>query len=139
FGTTTLRLEERVYHDTWDLNASSTDFRYMMDLSRHLRVWPHGRFHIQSGTNFYQLAYGATIDPRGEVLLPTYRTGDRELSPLFTATGGGGARIALGEPEGEVKYGVTVVGDVMYTRYLNSLYVRSRTAIYGSIAFDVEF
>lgn len=135
----TLRIEERLYHDTWDMNATSTDVRYMIDLSRHLRVWPHGRFHAQTGANFYYLAYGAELDVNGGVTLPTYRTGDRELSPLITGTGGGGARIGLGEPEGSIKYGITFVGDVMYTRYLNSLYVRSRTAVYGAVGFDVEF
>ena len=48
-------------------------------------------------------------------------------------------RIGLGEPEGEVKYGITLVGDVMYTRYLKALYVTTRTAVYGSVGFDVEF
>lgn len=138
-GNATLRLEERLYVDTWGLKASSTDGRYMVDLSRHLRVWPHARLHAQTGTNFYQLAYSAILDPNGEIILPTYRTGDRELSPLLTATAGGGVRLGLGEPEGNVKYGITFVGDVMYTRYLKSLYVTTRTAVYGAVGFDVEF
>lgn len=135
----TLRLEQRFYYDTWGLKASSTDARYMVDLSRHLRVWPHLRAHAQSGVNFYQLAYSALLDPNGGITVPLYRTGDRELAPLITGTGGGGVRIGLGEPEGEVKYGITIVGDVMYTRYLKSLYVTTRTAVYGSVGFDVEF
>jgi hypothetical protein len=45
----------------------------------------------------------------------------------------------LGEPEGAIKYGITFVGDVMYTRFLNSIYITSRTAVYGSVGFDVEF
>jgi len=135
----TLRLEQRFYTDTWGLKATSTDSRYMVDLSRHLRVWPHLRFHGQTGVNFYQLAYSAILDANGGVTLPLFRTGDRELSPLITATAGGGIRIGLGEPEGEAKYGITIVGDVMYTRYLKSLYVTARTAVYGSVGFDVEF
>ncbi len=135
----TIRLDQRFYVDTWDLKASSTDGRYMVDLSRHLRVWPHLRIHAQTDTNFYNLAYSAILDPGGQIVVPLYRTGDRELSPLITATAGGGVRLGLGEPEGEVKYGITLVGDVMYTRYLKALYVTSRTAVYGSIGFDVEF
>ena len=137
--TSTLRLEQRFYLDTWGLKATSTDMRYMVDLSRHLRVWPHARIHAQTGVNFYQLAYSANLDPNGGLTLPLYRTGDRELAPLLTGTGGGGLRIALGEPEGEIKYGITLVGDVMYTRYLKALYVTTRTAVYGSVGFDVEF
>lgn len=138
-SSSTLRLEERFYVDTWGLKGSSTDARYMVDLSRHLRVWPHFRLHAQTAANFYQLAYSAILDPNGGIILPTYRTGDRELAPLLTGTAGGGVRLALGEPEGEVKYGITFVGDVMYTRYLKALYVTTRTAVYGSVGFDVEF
>jgi hypothetical protein len=140
----TLRVEERFYVDTWGLKASSTDSRYMVDLSRHLRVWPHARLHAQTDTNFYSLAYTAILPqpadpPGGQIIVPLYRTGDRELSPLITLTGGGGVRLGLGEPEGEIKYGITFVSDVMYTRYLKALYVTSRTAVYGSVGFDVEF
>ncbi|HVH44739.1 MAG TPA: DUF3570 domain-containing protein [Labilithrix sp.] len=135
----TLRLDQRFYIDTWGMKATSTDSRFLVDLSRHLRVWPHFRFHAQTDTNFYLRAYPATLEPNGQVTLPLYRTGDRELSPLITATAGGGIRVSLGPPEGEVKYGITLVGDVMYTRYLSSLYVTTRTAVYGTLGFDVEF
>lgn len=135
----TLRLEQRFYVDTWGVKASSSDSRYMVDLSRRLRVWPHGRLHFQTSTNFYSRAYTAALGGDGAFVVPLYRTGDRELSPLLTVTAGGGTRLAIGEPEGDVKFGLTFVGDVMYTRFFNSLYVTSRTAIYGSVGFDVEF
>ncbi len=138
-GSSTFRIEERIYFDSWQTKASSTDARYMVDLSKHLRVWPHLRFHGQTGTNFYQLAYSGFVDQGGTLLLPTYRSGDRELAPLITVTGGGGARIALGNPEGEVQYGLNLAGDVMYTRFLKSLFVTTRTGVYGTVAFDVEF
>ncbi len=141
---TTFRIDQRFYNDTWGLKASSTDSRYMVDLSRNLRVWPHGRVHAQTDTNFYNLAYTAIVPQAnqpggGQIVVPLYRTGDRELSPLITLTAGGGVRLGLGNPEGEIKYGIMLVGDVMYTRYLNSIYLTSRTAIYGSAGFDVEF
>jgi tetratricopeptide (TPR) repeat protein len=138
-NSSTLRIEQRFYYDTWGMKATSTDSRYMVDLSRHLRVWPHLRIHGQTDTNFYNLAYSAILDPSGQIVVPLYRTGDRELSQLITTTLGGGARLGLGEPEGEVRYGLTFVADLMYTRYLKTLYVTSRTAVYGSIGFDVEF
>ena len=138
-SNSTLRIEERLYYDTWQTKASSTDARYMVDLSKHLRVWPHVRFHGQSNANFYHLAYSGFVDQNGTLILPTYRSGDRELAPLITVTGGGGSRIALGNPEGEIQYGVTLSGDVMYTRFLQSLYVTTRTGVYGTVAFDVEF
>jgi len=60
----TLRLEERLYADTWNMFASSTDARYMVDASRFIRLWPHFRFHVQNGASFYKLA-GLDVNLRG--------------------------------------------------------------------------
>jgi hypothetical protein len=140
FTSSTLRVEARIYYDTWATKALTADGRYMVDLSKHLRVWPHLRLHAQTGTSFYQRAYSAFTDVNtGQLILPTYRTGDRELAPMITVTAGGGTRIGLGEPEGDTKYGITITGDVMYSKFLNSLFVTTRTAVYGAVAFDVEF
>ncbi len=139
-GNATLRLEERLYLDTWATKATTTDVRYMVDLTRRLRLWPHLRFHAQTGTNFYQLAYAANTDPTiGPVTVFTYRSSDRELSPMVTTTLGGGVRIALGSLEGDIRYGLTFVGDLMYSYYFKSLFIKSRTGVYGTVAFDAEF
>lgn len=134
----TLRLEQRLYVDTWLTKATTTDARYVLDLSRHFRVWPHARLHAQTGADFYRLAYFATLD-QGTFVLPTYRTGDRELGPLVTVTGGGGTRILLSGPESKTLWGLNLSGDIMYSRFFESLFVRQRTAFYGSIGVDAEF
>jgi hypothetical protein len=140
FGTSTLRLDERLYIDTWQLKASTTDARYIIDASKRLRLWPHVRLNLQTGANFYQLAYGALTNPQtGSPAVPLYRSDDRELSPLVTVTGGGGARIALGSQEGKTQWGVNLSGDVMYTKYFDALYITYRTAVYGAIGIDAEF
>jgi tetratricopeptide (TPR) repeat protein len=140
FSGSTLRLEERLYYDTWSTKATTTDARYLIDVSKHLRVWPHGRLNLQTGTNFWALAYTGLTNPQtGAITVPTYRTTDRELSPLATVTAGGGARIALGAPEATVQYGVTIQGDVMYTRFFDAIFLTTRTAVYGSVGFDAEF
>ena len=85
FTSTTLRIDERIYYDSWQLKATTTDARYIIDAGKHLRIWPHVRLNAQSGANFYQLAYSANANPQTEqVSLPLYRTDDRELSPLIT-------------------------------------------------------
>ncbi len=139
FTTSTIRVEERIYYDTWGTKATSTDGRYIQDLGRYLRVWPHVRLHAQSAASFYQLAYSAIVAADGKITVPTYRSGDRELAPLVTVTAGGGSRIALGAPEGTTQFGLTISGDLMYTRFLNSLFVTTRTAFYGVVGFDAEF
>jgi hypothetical protein len=140
FTNTTLRLDERIYTDTWSLKASTTDLRYIMELGKTIRYWPHLRFNAQTGANFYQLAYSVATDPQAaSVTLPLYRTDDRELSPLITLTGGGGARVALSGSEAKTQWGLNVSGDVMYTKYFDTLFITFRTAVYGAIGIDAEF
>ena len=141
-NTSTVRAEERLYIDTWGIKATTTDVRYLYDLGSHLQVSGHARYHLQSGASFYHLAYEAILDEGGNaLLLRPYRTGDRELSPMMTITGGLGARIELGET-GETarpKYAIVLDGDVMWSKFFQSLYVESRTAVYGTVAFEVDF
>ena len=139
FSSTTLRVDARVYYDSWQLKAGTTDVRYVMDLSKRLRLWPHARVNAQTGTNFYKLAYGATVNPTSGVTVPLFRTDDRELSPLVTLTAGGGFRFALNGSEAKTQWGLNFATDVMYTKYFDALFISFRTAVYGSIGIDVEF
>jgi hypothetical protein len=135
----TIRIEERIYSDSWGIKASTTDGRYLHDLGEHLRVWPHLRLHAQTGAEFYQLAYGAAVETDGSLVIPQYRTTDRELSPMLAATVGGGARIALTGEKSETQLAIIVSGEVMYNRYLASLFIKSRTAVWGTVGFEAEF
>jgi hypothetical protein len=143
FSGATLRVEQRLYSDSWQLKATTTDGRYVVDLGRHFEIWPHLRFNAQTGTNFFQLAYSAAIDPTrgptGQLVVPLYRTTDREMSPLVSLTGGAGIRWQLSDPESKTQYGLTFQADGMYTKYFDSLYITQRSAIYGTLAFDAEF
>jgi hypothetical protein len=136
----TLRLEERLYADTWNMFASSTDARYMVDASRFIRLWPHFRFHVQNGASFYKLAYPLFSNPQtGQISAPTFRTTDRELAPMRAITGGGGARVALSKPEASTQTGITLTVDAMYSQYTQSLFINFRTSVYGALSFDAEF
>ncbi len=139
FSSTTLRIDQRVYYDSWQLKATTTDMRYVVDVSKRLRLWPHGRLNAQTGANFYRLAYGATVSPTQGVTVPLFRTDDRELSPLVTLTGGGGMRLGLNAPESKTQWGLNVSGDVMYTKYFDALFITFRTAVFGAIGLDAEF
>lgn len=138
FDMTTLRLDERLYADSWGILASSTDARVMIDLNRTVRVWPHGRFHVQKGASFYQLAYYGVANDTG-IDVPAYRTTDRELGALYTVTGGGGGRVALSQAEAKVQFALTLTADVMFTRFSESLYVNQRLGTYGVLSLDAEF
>jgi hypothetical protein len=98
------------------------------------------RLNAQTGANFYQLAYSVVTNPEtAQVTLPLYRSDDRELSPLITLTGGGGARIALTSSESKTQWGLNLSGDIMYTKYFDTLFITFRTAVYGALGIDAEF
>ncbi len=136
FATSTLRASERLYADTWSLKASTTDLRYLYDLRKDLRIWPHLRFHAQSAASFYQLAYVALENADGSLAIPALRSGDRELGPLVAVTGGGGIRYDFGARR---SFGISFNGDVVYTRFFKALFVKDRWGYFGALNFEAEF
>lgn len=140
YDGSTLRLEERFYDDDWGLVASTTDARWIFDLGKRFAVWPHTRLHVQKGTGFWQRAYVSQPGSDGlQFNLPLYRTGDRELGPLWTLEGGGGIRWYLG---GEVDPRTWQLGfsvDAMYTGYTDDIYITGRSGYLGSLTLEVEF
>jgi hypothetical protein len=131
----TLRLEERLYADTWALAATTTDARYMIDVSERVILWPHLRFHLQKGVSFWERAYTATdVDH-----LPTIRTGDRELSPLTNTGVGAGTRIALGKPGALQDWVFTASLDGTWTSFADALYVKDRFSGLGVVGLEVGF
>lgn len=127
----TLRADERLYIDSWGLKASTTDLRYLLDLSKALRVGPHARFNIQGPVDFWQRAYVAKQSSDGWEL-PKYRAGDRELGPLFGVTLGGGARFALSDI-----FAINVQIDGVYTQLLDHIYVYDRWGLFTATTLEI--
>jgi hypothetical protein len=141
FEGSTVRLEERLYDDDWGLFASSTDARWIFDLGNRFALCPHARFHVQSPTSFWEKAY-VSSNPNGDPAtwdLPLYRTGDRELGPLWTTGGGLGLRWYLGGVADPRTIQLGLSGDAMYTSFTNDLYLTSRTALLGALTFAAEW
>jgi hypothetical protein len=136
-GGSTIRVEERLYMDTWGIFGTTTDARWLHDATDRLRVWPHARLHFQTEAKFYQLAYEGIEGPNG-IETFRYRTGDRELSRMVSLTLGGGARYELSPAKATTKYAVLASGEVMLSHYFMSLYITGRTALYGTLGFEVE-
>jgi len=136
FESSTFKLEERVYGDDWALFASTTDARWIFDAGKRVGFWPHLRFHAQSAVSFWKRAYISGPSPGWD--LPVFRTGDRELGPLWNVTGGGGLYIYVGSDAEPQKARFTLQVDGMYTSFLDDLYLTSRSGILGSLAFQVE-
>lgn len=139
FGRSTIRVDERVYTDSWSVKASTTEARYFVDLSRRLRVWPRARVHAQTAAAFWQRAYTGTLAGDGLWVLPRLRTGDRELSPLITAGAGAGASFAFGpRTHPSLLTAVTQI-DVMHTEFLDTLYLTSRDALLATLGVEGDF
>ncbi|HEY5241497.1 MAG TPA: DUF3570 domain-containing protein [Polyangiaceae bacterium] len=134
YGRATLRLDERLYADSWTMKATTTDARYLLDVSRRVETGPHARVHAQTAVDFWQRAY--TFGPGFEV--PALRTGDRELGPLVNLTGGWTLRIGMGP---EANPGTWVLGfsvNAMSTQYLDDLYVTQRISALGGVSLEAD-
>ncbi|MEO7109836.1 MAG: DUF3570 domain-containing protein, partial [Polyangiaceae bacterium] len=134
FDWSTLRAEERGYYDNWGMVASTTDARWIFDIGKRFAIWPHLRFHVQKSVDFWQLAYVSGSTAGWD--LPEYRTGDRELGPLWTFTGGGGVKAFLGADEDPKRFAIGLQMDGGYTAYTNDLYLTNRTMFLTSLNFE---
>jgi hypothetical protein len=134
FDGSTLRLEERAYDDSWGQVASTTDAKWIFDLGSRFALWPHARLHAQTPVSFWQRAYVSEAAPGWS--LPELRTGSRELGPLWTAQGGFGVRWFLGGAADPRTWQLGLTGDVMYTSFLDDLYLMSRTAVLGAMTLE---
>ncbi len=135
FSSSTLRASERLYTDTWGVAASTTDARFMVDVLKQLRLWPHLRFHGQGPADFYELAYQAEPTADGKIRVPSVRTGDRELGPLVALTFGAGMRYDFGKRR---SWGITLSGDIVYTKFLDHLFAKDRFGYFGALGLEAE-
>jgi hypothetical protein len=133
----TVRLEERVYDDSWGLVASTSDARWIFDLGRRFALWPHARFHAQNSVSFWQRAYVSGPAPGWN--LPEFRTGDRELGPLWTIEGGFGLKWYVGSDAEPEDWALQLTGDTMYTSFLDDLFLTHRTAVLGALGLEGQF
>ena len=131
FHHTTLRVEQRLYADSWWLVATTTDMTLPTDFGGIYRIWPHFRLHAQSGVSFWERAYVVKESAQG-LVVPNLRVGDPELGPIVAGTGGVGFRV------GGDRLGLTTTVDAIYTRFLDHLYTRARVGGLASVVFDVE-
>jgi hypothetical protein len=135
FAHATLRIDERLYTDSWRLHASTTELRYIADLSRRWTLWPWFRFNAQTPVYFWSRAYVAHLGPSGKFVGPEYLTGDRELGPLATVGLGAGASYGMGASTNPSALTVQLYGGVIHTEFLDDLYIKSRTAVLSTLTF----
>ncbi|MGO8993552.1 MAG: DUF3570 domain-containing protein [Polyangiaceae bacterium] len=134
FHASTVRLEERLYDDTWGLVAQTADARWLVDVGDRIEVGPHARLHDQSAVDFWQRAY----ELRSGFDFPAYRTGDRALGPLMTVTGGASLRVGIGPARAPMKWTLGLEIEAAYTRFLDDLYLTDRSSTLGALSIAGE-
>ncbi len=130
----TLRLDERLYADSWLMKATTTDARYLFDLSDRVEIGPHVRVHAQTSVNFWQRAY--VLEPGFQY--PAFRTGDRELGPLLNFTGGGTLRLGVGPNANPTSWVLAFDLDATYTQFLDDLYLTRRFSNLGVFTLETD-
>jgi len=137
FERSTLSLWDRIYTDSWGLRATTLDARWVLSLSRRWSLWPHARWNAQTGVDFWRRAYVGSIGP-GSVVVPEDRSGDRELSPLWSATLGPGARWDVGSSDPR-SMSFTLEIEGTYTDFRDTLYIDHRWAGLAIVGFSASF
>jgi hypothetical protein len=134
FRASTLRLDERLYGDSWALLATSTDARFLIDVGRRSGTGPHLRIHAQKPVDFWKRTYvvGTGFD------FPALRTGDRELGPLANFTAGWTFRFALGSDAHPESWILGIDLNATETRYFDDLYITNRLAGLGTVTLETE-
>lgn len=137
-----LQAESRVYRDTWDIVSWSAEIAYEQSLLGSLRFRVRARYYSQTAAAFYSDNY--VLDPKGR-----YFTGDRELSDMQSALGGGHlVWNALPDSDGEVfgflsGFELGIKGDVLKTAFDHFHYDRAEVpntlALIGGVEAHATF
>lgn len=114
-----LRLDYRLYGDSWGMFGHTVEAALVKSLPWNLRLDSWARLHYQQGADFWQRTY--SVD--NAMALPSLRTTDKSLSPYLQGTGG----IRLERVWGNWKTYFQIAG--MYTSFRDHLYIDSRFAI----------
>ena len=130
----TVRLEGRIYGDSWALAAFSADAHALFDLGARWSLGPHLRYYVQSAVSFWKLAYVSTASD-----IPALRTGDRELGRLMNLTGGASLRVALGPSKRVDAWALGATMDVTYTAFLDALYITRRASALGALTLEAQW
>jgi len=81
-----LRFSLRGYHDTWAINSGTAEAEFEKSFGENVRLMARLRGYRQNGAVFWSDDYFGGAPPLGQK--GQYFTGDRELSPFWSALGG---------------------------------------------------
>lgn len=114
-----LRVDYRLYGDTWGIVAHTAEPAVFKALGDDWRIELKTRLHVQSSADFWQRTYVV----ESPTAVPSLRTTDRSLSKIWQSTTGARLEWSSG------RWGAYLALDGMYTRFLDHLLLRSRFAL----------
>lgn len=116
------RASWRLHVDDWGIAGHTVRGRVAVQATERLRLSLDGRVYVQRGASFYGPQYATLPD------VPSLRTIDRELAPMWQV--GGGARVEheLGEWRG-ARFSVDARAELVRTHYFETPALRSRRAL----------
>jgi len=114
-----LRLDYQFYLDSWGMTAHVLEPAIHKQLGR-FTATVRARLYTQSAVSFWRREYVADAG-----MLPKWRSADRELSPLGSATGAARLEMKIGKFSGYVE------GSTMYTKFHDFLFLDDRVAFIG--------
>lgn len=111
-------LDERLYVDSWGIEASTTNLALTFELWRDFDLELRNRLHVQSGASFYRASYDQWL---------TFMTADRELGPLVDDFVGPALVVSSGRfgPFESLRFDLRA--DAFYYRFFDSERIESRS------------
>ena len=117
--------------------SSSSDVSWLWELSSRLSLTPRARFHVQSSVDFWQRAYVAEIGA-GELTVPALRSGDRELSALWTGSLGIGSEWRT-QPMYGRGWAFGALMELGFTRFLDAMFIEQRSSTLAVLTVERTF
>lgn len=123
-----LHLDAQLFLDNWGMVAATLEPGLSWKLSDRTLLSGYLRYYQQNGAIFWRKQYVV----RAGDLVPRWRTGDRDLSPYYTVTGGARFETRRGHLTGYVD------ASVMDTVYSDYMFLTSRMALVSQLGMRLE-
>lgn len=125
----TLKLDYRLYFDSWGVTAHTVEPALRTQLGKYGRLDLWSRFHWQSSASFWRRAYVVASPDE----IPALRSTDRSLSESWHVTAGARTAWTLGAWTSYLE------GGVMYSQFPEFLFLDDRTALIGQAGVRWRF
>jgi len=132
---TALQPRAQIYSDDWGVRAGELELLAFLEASERLTLRGRARAYLQSGADFYRERY---LDVPDDL---EHYTADKRLGPLHAYLAGIRAEYAVeGGPDSPFqRIGLDGKVEVVFNRYLENVFLDTRTALIAQLGMLAEF